>query len=611
MQSVQDWRKGLLSPERRQEILKSVVIDKSRNGLLTEQGYTTVVDRYLMPGEVCPQEAFARAAAAYADDEAHAQRLYDYASKHWFMFSTPILSNGGTERGLGISCNLSEVPDSREGLVDHYAENVWLTSQGAGIGTYWGNLRGVGEATSKGSESTGLIPFLHVADSQVLAFSQGRTRRGAYAAYLDVSHPEIEEFLEMRKPSGENGGDPHRKNLNLHHAVNLPDVFMEAVKDGRDWDLVDPHSQKVVKTVSARGLWAKILELRMQTGEPYLHFVDTTNKHLNDEQKGLGFKVKTSNLCSEITLVTSKTRTAVCCLSSVNLEYYDEWKYDPLFIEDLVRMLDNVIEHYIHNAGPGLAKAAYSAKAERSLGLGAMGWHALLQKRGVPWESALATSLNYHAFDHIKSRAVEASEKLAEERGPCGDAALVDSKRRHLNLLAIAPNATSSIICGGTSPSIEPFRANVYSSVTSSGLNIVKNKFLQMRLQELGLDTPDVWRRIVADKGSVQNVEGLPDWDKDVFKTAMEIDQRWLVEQAAQRQKFICQAQSLNLFFEPTVSKKELHVVHMEAWKKGLKTLYYCRSDSVGAAEVISEKVERFSYDEPVIEESTCLSCEG
>ena len=584
-------------------------IDYRKDKLLTEFSHKTLQDRYLVGDEVSPQEGFARAAQAFADDEAHAQRLYDYASNLWFMFATPVLSNGGTQRGLPISCFLNYVDDSREGITDHYTENAYLSSFGGGIGGSWSDVRAQGTKTSKGSESTGVMPFVKVVDSEMLAFSQGVTRRGSYAAYLHMSHPEVEELLDMRKPTG---GDTNRKCLNLHHGVVIPDKFMEIIhkatkEPGFDdsWELIDPHSGEVKKVVSARTLWVKLLQNRMETGEPYLMFEDAVNADLPDFQKNKGLRVHHSNLCSEITLATNDERTAVCCLSSVNLEYYDEWKKVPAFIPDLIRMLDNVLESFIQNAPPQLERAKFSALRERSLGLGAMGFHAYLQKNGISFESPLASAINYEMFDSIKSQAQNTTEQLAVERGACPDDDSCSVRNAHL--LAIAPNASSSIICGNTSPSIEPFRANAYTQKTKSGSYLQKNKFLEELLEKYEQNTESTWKSIVTNKGSVQHLEFLSEEEKEVFKTAVEINQSWVIEHAAQRQEFICQSQSVNLFFPPDVNKGELHNIHMLAWAKNMKTLYYLRSEAISRADNVSNKIKR----EIIFEQQDCLSCEG
>ena len=586
-----------------------IEIDYSKDSLLDEFSLRTLEERYMVGDEKSPQEAFARAAEAFADDEAHAQRLYDYVSKQWFMFATPLLSNGGTRRGLPISCFLNYVDDSREGITEHYTENAYLSSLGGGIGGSWSSIRSQGTKTSKGSESTGVIPFMKVVDAEMLAFSQGVTRRGSYASYLHMSHPEIEEFLDIRKATG---GDVNRKCTNLHHGVVIPDAFMEIIyratkePDFDDsWELIDPHTQQVKKVVSARTLWVKLLQNRMETGEPYLMFEDAVQEGLPDFQKSKGLRVNHSNLCSEITLATDEERTAVCCLSSVNLEHFDEWSKIPAFIPDLVRMLDNVLTVFIEKAPDALEKAKFSAMRERSIGLGAMGFHAYLQKNNLPFEGMLATSYNMRMFKLIKEKAVETTRKLAVERGACPDDDSCEVRNAHL--LAIAPNASSSIICGNTSPSIEPFRANAYTQKTKSGSHLHKNKYLEQLLVEKGVNTQSTWSEIIANKGSVQHLEILSDEEKEVFKTAVEINQAWIIEHASMRQEFICQSQSVNLFFPPDVNKGDLHNVHMLAWAKNLKTLYYLRSEAISRADNVSSQVKR----EIIFEQEDCLSCEG
>ena len=589
-----------------------IEIDYSKDKLLTEFSHKTLEDRYLVGDEKSPQEAFARAAEAFADDEAHAQRLYDYASNLWFMFSTPVLSNGGTKRGLPISCFLNYVEDSREGITDHYTENAYLSSFGGGIGGSWSTVRSQGTKTSKGSESTGVIPFMKVVDAEMLAFSQGVTRRGSYAGYMHITHPEIEEFLDIRKPTG---GDVNRKCTNLHHGIVISDKFMEIIhratkEDDFDdsWQLIDPHSKEVKKTVSARALWVKLLQNRMETGEPYLMFEDAVNAELPQFQKDLGLYVNHSNLCSEITLATNDERTAVCCLSSVNLEYYDKWKKAPAFIPDLIRMLDNVLTYFIDNAPDSMEKAKFSAMRERSIGLGAMGFHAYLQKNMIPFESIFAAGMNTEMFKHIKSQAQKTTEQLAVERGACPDDSSCSVRNAHL--LAIAPNASSSIICGNTSPSIEPYRANAFTQKTKSGSFLQKNKYLdQVLSRKIGHAAvyDNTWKSIVTNKGSVQHLEILNPEEKEVFKTAVEINQSWVIEHAAERQQYVCQAQSVNLFFPPDVNKGELHNVHMLAWAKNMKTLYYLRSEAISRADNVSNEVKR----EIIFEQSDCLSCEG
>lgn len=585
-------------------------MDYSKDSLLTEAGLRILKDRYLTEKEKSPQESFMRVAKEFSDDEEMSNRIYKYVSNLWFMYATPILTNGGTKRGMPISCFLNYVPDSREGLTKHYTENAWLATVGGGIGGYWGNIRSDGTETSGGSISTGSIPFMHVVDSEMLAFSQGKTRRGSYAAYQDISHPEIMEFLEIRKPSG---GDIHRKCLNLHHGVNVSDKFMSIIykctdnpSANDDWELIDPHTRKVVRTISAKKLWQKILETRVTTGEPYLCFIDTIQKYLPSSQKRLGLKVNHSNLCSEITLPTNEERTAVCCLSSLNIEKYDEWKNDNKFIPDVIRFLDNVLESFITNAPDELKFAKHSARQERSIGLGAMGFHSYLQSKNIPFASALAKSQNKEIFSHIKEQSLFTSKELGIERGEAPD--MKGTGLRFAHLLAIAPNASSSIICGGTSPSIEPLRANAFTQKTMSGTHFMQNKYLKKLLQEKGIDNIDVWKSIVANRGSVYHLDSLSDWEKDVFATAIEIDQRWIIDLASDRQEYICQSQSLNIFVPADVNIKELHLLHLSAWKKGLKTMYYCRSEAIKRAEILSKKIERIVRPDS---EEECLACQA
>ncbi len=585
--------------------------DPSRDALLTDFGKKTLDDRYLLPGETY-QDMFARVATAYADDAAHAQRIYDYISRLWFMPATPVLSNGGADRGLPISCFLNQVGDSLDDIVETWTENVWLASNGGGIGTYWGNVRSIGEKVGQNGQTSGIIPFIRVMDSLTLAISQGSLRRGSAACYLDIHHPEIEEFLEIRKASG----DFNRKSLNLHHGINITDAFMEAVRADEDFPLISPKSGDVLKTVNARKLWQKILELRMQTGEPYLLFTDTVNNAMPAHQKRLGLKVTQSNLCSEITLPTGVDhrgvdRTAVCCLSSVNAETFLQWSKEPMFMEDVFRFLDNVLEDFIERAPPEMARAVYSAKRERSVGLGVMGFHSFLQAMNVSMESATAKSLNLMIFKHIRQGADAASVKLAKERGPCEDARDVGMMARFSNKLAVAPTASISIICGGTSAGIEPIPANVYTHKTLSGSFTVKNQQLETLLDTKGLNTPEIWTSILEHEGSVQHLDCLDAQEKDVFKTAFELDQRWIIELAADRTPFICQSQSLNLFLPGDVSKWDLHMLHWTAWERGLKSLYYCRSKSVQrAAFAGSEKAEEGFKETESTDYDECLACQ-
>lgn len=569
-----------------------VRVDRSRDSLLTEFGKGTLDDRYLLPGESY-QDLFARVASAYGDDSAHAQRIYDYISRLWFMPATPVLSNGGTTRGLPISCFLNEASDSLEGIVGLWNENVWLAAKGGGIGSYWGNLRGIGEKVGRNGKTSGVIPFIRVMDSLTLAISQGSLRRGSAAVYLPVSHPEIEEFVEIRRPTG---GDPNRKALNLHHGVLVPDAFMRAVERDEEWPLVSPKDGAIVRKIPARSLWIRILTARVETGEPYLVFSDHVNRARPEHHKLAGLEVKTSNLCSEITLPTGvdhhgRERTAVCCLSSLNLEKWFEWKDHPGFIEDVMRFLDNVLQDFIDSAPDTMSRAKYSAMRERSVGLGVMGFHSFLQSQNVPFESVVAKVWNKRMFKFIREQADAASRRLAEERGPCPDAAEYGFMERFSNKLAIAPTASISIICGGASPGIEPIAANVYNHKTLSGSFIVRNPYLQRVLAKYGRDDEETWTSITVNKGSVQHLDFLTEHEKAVFKTAFELDQRWVVEHAADRAPYICQSQSVNLFLPANVHKRDLHQIHMMAWKKGVKSLYYCRSLSIQRADTISEKV--------------------
>lgn len=561
-------------------------VDRHRDHLLTDFGKKTLENQYLL-AEESYQDLFLRVATAYADDAAHATRLYEYISRLWFMPATPILANGGTTRGLPISCFLNETEDSLEGIVKLWNENIWLAARGGGIGSYWGNLRSIGEKISRNGETSGVVPFIKVMDSMTLAISQGSLRRGSAAIYLPICHPEIEEFIEIRKPTG---GDHNRKALNLHHGVVITDDFMKAVEADLPWDLVSPKDKSVVRTVSARALWIRLLTTRIETGEPYLLFIDTVNQALPAHQKTLELKVKMSNLCTEITLPTGpdrwgRTRTAVCCLSSLNLEKYLEWEQEPGFVEDCLRFLDNVLEDFTRNAPATMQQAIYSATRERSVGLGVMGFHSFLQSLSIPLEGVMAKVWNQRIFKNIKEQADRVSQKLATERGPCPDAAVCGINERFSNKLAIAPTASISIICGGASPGIEPFVSNAYTHKTLSGSFPVRNKHLEKLLQEKGKNTPDVWSSIVQHEGSVQHLDFLSDHEKAVFKTAFEVDQRWLIEHAADRQPFICQGQSLNIFLPSDVHKRDLHQIHLLAWKRGVKSLYYARSRSIQRAE--------------------------
>ncbi len=574
--------------------MTQVQIDEARNSNLSDFGKAVLQDRYLLPGEKF-QDLFARVADYYGDDEAHSQRLYNYMSRMWFMPATPILSNGGTDRGLPISCFLNETEDSLQGIVNLWVENVWLASRGGGIGSYWGNLRSIGETVRGNGKTSGVIPFLRVQDSLTLAISQGSLRRGSSAVYLPIDHPEIEEFIELRRPTG---GDPNRKALNIHHGVTITDDFMHAVENDEPWALRSPKDRNIISLVNARELWIRLLTARIETGEPYILFTDTVNRSIPEHHKKLGLEVKMSNLCSEITLPTGRDhlgniRTAVCCLSSLNLEHYEEWKNEPLFIKDIMRMLDNVLEDFIQKAPPEMASAVYSAKRERSVGLGVMGFHSFLQSKMIPMESVMAKVWNKKMFEHIRTEADEASQELAEERGPCLDAEECGVMERFSNKLSIAPTASISIICGNSSPGIEPYAANSFTQKTLTGSFSVKNKHLKKLLASKGKDNEDVWSSISTNEGSVQHLDFLTIEEKDAFKTAPEIDQRWVIEHAADRAPFICQAQSLNIFMPGDVHKRYLHQVHMQAWKQGVKSLYYCRSRSIKRADKVSHDVVR------------------
>ncbi|MEQ1816980.1 MAG: ribonucleoside-diphosphate reductase subunit alpha [Terricaulis sp.] len=610
-----DVHRGKPKPLRPLKVVEKVVTDPSRDALLTEFGKTTLNDRYLLTGESY-QDMFARVATAFADDIGHAQRIYDYISKLWFMPATPVLSNGGAERGLPISCFLNAVGDSLDGIMDTWNENVWLASNGGGIGTYWGGVRSIGEKVGQNGQTSGIIPFIRVMDSLTLAISQGSLRRGSAAVYLDVHHPEIEEFLEIRKPAG----DFNRKSLNLHHGLNLTDEFMIAVRDDLPFALRSPKDQAPLKHVNARKIWQKILELRLQTGEPYIIFSDTVNKAMPSHQKKLGLKVRQSNLCSEIMLHTGmdhngRERTAVCCLSSLNAETFLEWQNEPEFMDDVFRFLDNVLEDFIARAPPEMERAVYAAMRERSVGLGLMGFHSFLQKQGVSMESAMAKVWNNKIFKHIRRGADAASVKLAQERGACPDAAENNVMARFSHKLAIAPTASISIICGGTSAGIEPIPANIYTHKTLSGSFAVKNPYLEQLLEEKGKNTESVWSSILKNEGSVQHLEFLSDDEKNIFKTAFEIDQRWIIELAADRTPLICQAQSLNIFIPGDVDKWDLHMLHWMAWERGVKSLYYCRSKSVQRAGFAGEdnKADIDSSTDLTIEKTDyeeCLACQ-
>ncbi len=599
-----------------------VHMQRERDARLTRFGKATLDDRYLLEGESY-QDLFARVAAHFADDSAHAQRLYDYISKLWFMPATPVLSNGGTKRGLPISCFLNEANDSLEGIVDLWNENVWLAARGGGIGSYWGNLRSIGEKVGMNGKTSGVIPFIRVMDSLTLAISQGSLRRGSAAVYLPIDHPEIEEFIELRRPTG---GDPNRKALNLHHGVVVSDAFMRAVVDDDEWALKSPKDQSVVRKVTARSLWIRLLTSRIETGEPYIIFGDHVNRAMPEHHKLSGLTVKMSNLCSEITLPTGidhrgRDRTAVCCLSSLNLETWEEWHDHPDFVEDVMRFLDNVLSDFIANAPESMDRAKYAAMRERSVGLGVMGFHSFLQKQRIPFESVMAKVWNNRMFKQIREQADAASRVLAEERGPCPDAAEHGIMERFSHKLAIAPTASISIICGGTSPGIEPLAGNAFTHKTLSGSFAVRNPYLEKLLEEKGRNDEETWTSITINEGSVQHLDCLDEDEKAVFKTAFELDQRWLIEHAGDRSPYICQAQSLNLFLPANVHKRDLHQIHLLAWKNGVKSLYYCRSRSLQRAEsvlaaglgVVPMLGKVNSQDEPAVatlDYEECLACQ-
>lgn len=589
-----------------------IKIDLERDKLFDELGIKRLKESYMKEDEESPQHRFAFVSKSFSSNPEHAQRLYEYSSKHWLSYSTPILSFGRSKRGMPISCFLNYIEDTAEGLVDNLSETNWLSMLGGGVGIGFG-------IRSADDKSTGVMPHLKIYDASSLAYRQGRTRRGSYAAYLSISHPDIIPFLEMRKPTG----DPNVRCLNLHHGINITDDFMQIIEncmldpDAKDdWELKDPHSGEVREVVSAKHLWQQILELRMHTGEPYIHFIDTSNKHLPEFLKDKGLKIHQSNLCSEIILPTNEERTAVCCLSSLNLENYDEWKSDPLFLKDVAEMLDNVLSYFIANAPDAIARARYSAERERSIGIGALGFHAYLQRNGIAFEGVMSKVANNRMFKHIREGLDAANMQLGTERGEAPDAA--GTGRRFSHVMAIAPNASSSIIMGNTSPSVEPYRANAYRQDTLSGAYLNKNRWLDVIIKERAKDEEEyneIWSSIIANDGSVQHLDILDETTKDVFKTSMEIDQRWVIELAADRQQYIDQAQSLNLFFRPDVNLKYLHACHFLAWKKGLKTLYYCRSEKIGKADKVAKKIEREVIKEldmsAIAQGNECLACEG
>ena len=618
-QSKADKKLDLFSLTSQTELFQNdkgitIRIDRTKDSKLTDFGKATLSDRYLGQNESY-QDLFARVASIYADDNLHAQRLYNYISNLWFMPATPILSNGGNERGLPISCFLNEAGDSLSSILDLWNENVWLAAKGGGIGSYWGNLRSIGEKIGRVGKTSGIIPFIKVMDSLTMAISQGSLRRGSAACYLPIDHPEIEEFMEMRRPTG---GDPNRKALNLHHGVLVSDAFMRAVETNSEWALKSPKDEIIQSTLSARNLWIRLLTARVETGEPYIIFLDTVNRQIPQHHKLAGLNVKTSNLCSEITLPTGvdkdgNDRTAVCCLSSLNLETYEEWKDQPNFIEDVMRFLDNVLTDFITRAPDSFKDAKYSATRERSVGLGVMGFHSFLQKNSIPLESVMSKVWNSKIFEHIQIKVDQASKKLAKERGACPDAEEYGFKERFSNKTAIAPTASISIISGGASPGVEPVAANSYTHKTLSGSYNVRNRYLKKVLEKYRKNDDETWSTITTNQGSVEHLDFLTRNEKDVFKTAFEIDQKWIVELGADRTPFVSQSQSINIFLPADVHKKELHQVHFQAWKKGLKSLYYCRSKSIQRAENINKGLSTGAAITKTKEDQDneeCLSCQ-
>lgn len=594
----------------KQEYL-GIEIDYSRDQSLTDQSLTLLKNFYCRDTDNSPQEAFARAAVCYSDDRAMAQRIYDYVSKQWFMFASPVLSNavepGEKPKGLPISCFLAKIDDSLEGLIDHTSETRWLSVKGGGIGGHWSDVRAVSDI------APGPIPFLHTIDADIQAYKQGKTRKGAYAAYMDVSHPDIEEFIQIRVPTS--GGDVNRKAFNLHNAVNIPDAFMEAVMKDENWDLVDPKTKEVRKTLRARSLWEEILTVRYRTGEPYLHFIDETNRKMPTPLRELGLLSNGSNLCSEITLPTSEDRTAVCCLSSLNLHKYDEWK-ETTIVEDMIVFLDNVLQFFIDHAPDQISRARYSAERERSLGLGTFGWHAYLQSKMIAFDSEEALEENRNVYADIQRRALKSSVDNGHRKGPYPDFVAYLEKlkrdgiqnddffeflklvhfRRNSHLIAIAPNANSASLAG-TSPSIELWRSNAYVHDTRAGTHIVKNPELEALLKRkgyFGSEADKIWLSILNHDGSIQQLTDIfTEKERQVFKTAFEVDQIWVVRQAAERQQYVCQAQSVNLYFPANMEKSKLNQVHLAAWRSKLKTLYYLRTKSSKKVEQMNTKVER------------------
>ena len=606
-----------------------IVIDYSRDTNIPEQGIAMLTGKgfYKKEWEESPQQTFARAATCYSfGDYDFAQRIYDYTSKGYFTFASPVQSNAveinwptfSEEQfeeagdwleenvepdGQPISCFLSMIADSKKGLTVASAEAKDLSMMGGGVGIYAANR-------SPDEKSTGVMAHARDYDSMTLAYRQTATRRGSMAMYLDIDHPEIMSFLQMRNPIG---GDSNKKCFNLNHGVNITDKFMKAVIAGEAYELVDPKHGPTGRLVNAREVWKEILELRKETGEPYLLFKDTVNRKIPSWVTKPTYKVSQSNLCSEITLMTSFKRTAVCCLSSLNLEKYEEWK-DTNIVADLVRLLDNVLEYFIRLAPKELHRAIYSASKERALGIGTLGWHSYLQSKMIPFESGGFDSAIHHThrlYGDIKNKAVEESRRLAVLRGEAPDCQ--GSGMRNSHLFAIAPNASSSSLVGA-SPSIEPWAGVAFNAEGRAGSFLIKNKYLKDVLVKYGKDTPEVWSSIVTNEGSVQHLEFLSDLEKAVFKTAYEINPMWVVEQAAARQGYICQSQSVNLFVPADITAQEISDIHVAAWAKGLKSLYYCRSKSATKANVgtgTDRPLNAVAVRTKIEYDGGCLACEG
>lgn len=645
------------------------ILDLSRDDNLTNFGKATLEDRYLKPNETSPQHAFLRASTAFASNEAHATRMYGYASKQWVGYASPILSNAPVRTkfaqawednfgrdcflsvvgALPISCFLGYVGDSREEIGFHYYETMWLASNGGGAKFYWGDLRPVNSETSTGSKTGGLIPFFHVDDGLIVATHQGNNRRGVDGGSIRDNHPEIVEFIESRKMSG----DPNKRSRNLFQTVNLSDDFMYAVLGDKSWDLID-HKGIVSKTVQARYLWELMLETPFETGCPFLHWIDTSNDKLPATQKALGLRTNTVNICTEITLPTDKDRTAVCCLSSINMLKRDEWINDPQFIADVTEFLDNVLEYFIQNAIytctkdfdweklkdtlrselkednldearidqlahkiverniMGYKKAVYSAKQERAIGIGMMGLDSYFMANEIAYESQEALTITQKTFRHIKAQAHAASIALGTLRGEAPD--MKGTGRRNSHLLAIAPTATNSTIAGGATPALEKRYENIYTQKTKSGTFTVVEPALVKVLDKYGINTPEVIKSIKDNNGSVQHLRELTDHERLYLRTVFEVDQVWVVEHAATAQEEVCQAISCNLFFMPDVPRFYVNNVHLHMWKRGLKSRYYVRTKAVKSgdafADALVKRIQTIDYKKHE-DFDACPSCEG